>query len=355
MGAGAALFAAAAHAGFRARGLVWVLFALVAVDMLAVDRRITHPERDLKRVARDTGGAPVLVDAPRLLQSGEQHLASTRPDPDMVRLAERLGHERAWPLGRDGTTNAGMIAGVRSLGGYHAAKLSAYEKIRARLYDPKQPAGRIAGWLAGAQLVLDGPLPESAFPQVAALGLDLETTPEIAGTRVFYRNRAALPRARLVADWAPAEGGLEDFLDRLQAGREPVASRVLLDAAPDPAPVAAAAPLPAVTYLVDGMNEVVLRAAPPTPAILVLADMWMPGWSVEVDGETAPLLRADHVLRAVALPAGEHTVRFAYRDPALKQGLTVAAAGFLLIVSLLVFGAGFARPRRGDPGTEERA
>ena len=364
VGAGAALFAAARYAGFRTRGFVWILLILTAVDTLAVDRRITHPERHLKQIVRNQNGAPVLVDAPRLLAPGERHLESVRPEPWTVALADRLDHERIWPLGQDASTNAGMIAGVRSLGGYHPAKLAAYETIRERLY-PRAlregtiadlvPPSRIAGWLAASHLTFDSFLPESLIPRLQVLGVDIDPEPFVVGSRVAYRNRAALPRARLVPDWAPAEGDLDGFLDRLQAGREPVGERVLLHAAPDPRPVAAAAPLPEVTYLVDGLNEVVLRAAPPTPAILVLADMWTPGWSVEVDGEPAPLLRADHVLRAVALPAGEHMVRFVYRDPALERGLTVAAVGILLIVLLLVFGTDFVRPRRGSPGTEERA
>ncbi|MBU1675717.1 YfhO family protein, partial [bacterium] len=344
LAAGAALLAALRHAAFRARWLVWVLLVLATVDMLAVDRRITHPERSLKQVARDANGTPVLVDSPRMLEPGARHLENTRPDADMLELAALLGHERAWPLGRDAGTNDGMIAGVRSLGGYHPAKLEAYEKIRNRLYDPAQPAGRIANWLAGSYLTFDRRLPDALFPRLQELGVDLDRTPIFAGSRVFYRNRSALPRARLVSAWAPVAGGLDDFLDGMQAGREPAGGRVLLDAAPDPMPVAASAPLPEVAYLADGMNGITLRVAPLSSAILVLADMWMPGWTVTVDDKPARLLRADHVLRAVALAAGEHTVNFAYGDPALKQGLTVAAAGFLLILSLLVFGAGFARP-----------
>ena len=346
--AGAAGLAALRHEGFRTRGLVWILLALLVADMFAVDRRITHPERSLKQVFRNTAGAMSMADAPGMLEPGTRHRESIRPDADMLVLADRLGHERAWPLGRDSGKSDGMIAGVRSLGGYHPAKLAAYERIRSLLYDPARPAGRIANWLAADHLVFDRRLPDALIPRLEELGLALDKAPIVAGSRVFYRNRNALPRARLVSSWAPVTGDLDAFLTGLEAGEEPVAERVLLDAPPDPLPIAASGRPPAVEFLADGMNEVVLRAAPSAPAILVLADMWMPGWSVRVDGEAATLLKADHVLRAVALPAGEHTVTFTYRDPALKLGLTVAAVGLLLIVSLLVFGAGFARrPRDG--------
>ncbi len=346
--AAAALFALG-RVSFRKRGLVWVLLAVTVIDLLAVNGRITHPERSLKRIARNASGVTVLVDSPRMLQGGESHAEAIRPDSDMVQLAAMLGHDRAWPLGQDAGLNSGMIAGVRSLGGYHPAKLFAFDTIRNRLYDPKHPAGRVANWLAGAVLVFDGRLPDTIFPRLAELGVDLDRTPVIAGSRVYYRNRSALPRARLVADWALAEGDLATFLDSVQAGREPVALRVRLDAAPNPQPAPAVAPLPAVTFIEDGMNEIVLNAAPPTPAILVLADMWMPGWTVTINGESAPLLKADHALRAVALSAGNHEVRFVYSDPAMKQGLTVTAAGGLLILLSLIFGVGFVVPRRGAP------
>ncbi len=345
--AAAALFALG-RAGFRSRGLVWVLLILAVIDLSAVDKRITHPETALKQVARTSAGTTVLIDSPRLVQPGDRHADAIRPDPDMVQLATLLEHERAWPLGRDAGESAGMIAGVRSLGGYHAAKLAAYETIRGLLYDRKQPAGRIANWLGGAIVVFDGRLPDSVFAGFSELGVDLDRAPIIAGSRVFYRNRSALPRARLVANWTLSPGDLPSFLEGVRTGREPIADQVRLDAAPVPAPVPAADPLPAVTFVVDGLNEIVLRASPPTPAILVLADMWMPGWTVSIDGEPAPLLVADHTLRAVALPAGEHEVRFAYGDPALKQGLTVTAAGGLLILLALIFGAGFVEPRRRE-------
>jgi len=345
--AAAALFALG-RASFRTRGLVWVLLILTVIDLRAVDRRISHPETALKQVARTTAGATVLVDSPRMLQSGDRHADAMRPDPDMTQLTALLDHERAWPLGRDAGMNAGMIAGVRSLGGYHPAKLAAYETIRGLLYDRTQPAGRIANWLGGAVLVFDGRLPDSVFDGFSELGVELDRTPIIAGSRVFYRNRSALLRARLVTDWTMAQGDLMSFLEGVRTGHEPIADRVRLDAMPVPVPVPSTDPLPAVSFMVDGLNEVVLRASPPTPAILVLADMWMPGWTVSVDGEPAPLLVADHTLRAVALPAGEHEVRFAYGDPALKQGLTVTAAGGLLILLSLVFGAGFVEPRRRE-------
>ena len=58
---------------------------------------------------------------------------------------------------------------------------------------------------------------------------------------------------------------------------------------------------------------------------LVLNDVWHPWWRVEVDGVSAPLLRANVIFRAVALPAGARQVRF-YFDPAAGMQSTLRDA-----------------------------
>ena len=44
-------------------------------------------------------------------------------------VAAAVGHDRVWPLGAQGSANTWMADGVRSLGGYHPAKLAQYEQI----------------------------------------------------------------------------------------------------------------------------------------------------------------------------------------------------------------------------------
>lgn len=334
--AGALLFAAR-NAAFRARGLAWVLLALVAVDLLGVDRLIVRPESGLLAVGRGADGQARLVAAPQL-QVEPARARDAGPAPGAAELAAAAGHDRVWPLGEHQQRNTWMADGVRSLGGYHAAKLAGYEAIRKRLYgDP--PAGRLANWLAARLIVLDGQLPPDQLPLLAELGCEVEPQPFPAGDVWVYRNRSALPRARLLATWQPAPpagaGGLGSFLDRIQSGQVDVARVVHLDRAPQPAPAPAAGPLPVPQFVEDGLDRVVLRTSAATPAVLVLADMNAPGWTVRIDGAPAELLTADLVLRAVALPAGEHTVEFSYRDGSYRRGLLLTVAGAVLTLGLV--------------------
>ncbi|MDQ3699728.1 MAG: YfhO family protein, partial [Chloroflexota bacterium] len=58
--------------------------------------------------------------------------------------------------------------------------------------------------------------------------------------------------------------------------------------------------------------------------------------TVRVDGQPAPLLRADVLFRAVPLPAGDHTVEFRYRSLPLERGLIIAAITACLTMGLAV-------------------
>ncbi len=98
-------------------------------------------------------------------------------------------------------------------------------------------------------------------------------------------------------------------------------------------------------------ERVVARTRSDMVSVLVLTDAWFPGWSVTVDGKDASMLRVDHALRGVVLPAGEHTVEFRFRPRALTAGAGVTGVSLLFLVAwALVSGRrrGAARPGRID-------
>ena len=319
-----------------------------------MDRLIVHPDAGLQEVARGADGRAGWCRRPPRATAPDGQGQALPPGPAADELRRLVGHDRVWPLGVHGQRNTWMADGMRSLGGYHPAKLAKYEQIRRRLYGDA-PAGRLANWLGATVVAYDQPFAAGDLDYLAGQGVRLAPQPLHAGRPAFYRNESALPRARLVAAWRPQSalprgGDLPAFLDAVQAGTIAVADTVTLDRPPEPAP--AAGPLPVPTFTRDTFNEVVLETAAPGPAVLLLADMNAPGWQVEVDGSRRPLLTADLVLRAVALEAGPHTVRFFYRDPSVRAGLTLSLLGLALVAALLTLSFR-RRPLPTPPGADD--
>ena len=84
-------------------------------------------------------------------------------------------------------------------------------------------------------------------------------------------------------------------------------------------------------------NRVVVHIAEGTrPGVLVLADMWYPGWEATVDGNPAPVLAVDGVFRGVEVGQGAREVVFKYCPASFRIGVVVSLAGLALLLLLAV-------------------
>jgi len=86
-------------------------------------------------------------------------------------------------------------------------------------------------------------------------------------------------------------------------------------------------------------ESITIRTSSPDAGILDLALVNYPGWSASIDGQAAPLLRANIAFSAVAVPSGDHTVQltFAPRSFAIGGLVTAAAVVVLIVGGLLAF------------------
>jgi hypothetical protein len=79
-------------------------------------------------------------------------------------------------------------------------------------------------------------------------------------------------------------------------------------------------------------SRLTIAAHMETPGLLVLTDRWDKGWQAFVDGKPTPILRVDHALRGVILPAGSARVEFRYAPASFAWGLRLSGlAGLILL------------------------
>ena len=79
-------------------------------------------------------------------------------------------------------------------------------------------------------------------------------------------------------------------------------------------------------------NRVEIATESDTPALLVLADNFYPGWRAEIDGHASAILRVNYNQRGVALSGGRHRVLFSYQPQPVLLGLLVSGMSLLLLL-----------------------
>ena len=72
--------------------------------------------------------------------------------------------------------------------------------------------------------------------------------------------------------------------------------------------------------------------------LVILADLYYPGWRLRIDGVDAPIYRANRLMRGAAVRAGRHHLVYTYEPRSFRNGLAISVAGLAVMLAL---GVGF--------------
>jgi hypothetical protein len=84
-------------------------------------------------------------------------------------------------------------------------------------------------------------------------------------------------------------------------------------------------------------NTISLETNAASVGILVLSEVYFPGWRAWVDDREVDILRADFLYRAVELPAGAHRVLFRYDPGSFKLGLGLFGATITALIAAWIW------------------
>lgn len=225
--------------------------------------------------------------------------------------------------------NYGIVYEVEDIGGASPLRLQWYDELVSAL-----PEERV--WeLLNVKYVITGR--RSLLP-VSEI---LYEEPSGEGTTYLHRLEDYLPRAWVVHG-AEAPQGREALELLTDPDFDPL-GMVILEKEPElPLPGAMGGAESSVTILEREPSRIVLEAECSDNGILVLSEVYYPGWRALVDGQETKIHRANHALRALELEAGSHRVELVYAPLSFKIGLVVSAGTLIAIAGM----AALSRMRR---------
>ena len=299
----------------RAGRLPRATLAWLAVGLVFVDLASLGAHTDIGREAPTAG-----FDHPRIVE----FLAS---DPDLFRIDSRTDVWGNWQ------PNLALLAGLYDVSGVDNPLMVADV---ARYYEGMGDRSSALYDFLGVRYVLgskDVVLDEAKFTLV------FDQDPEVN----VYRNGAALPRAFVVFRTVQADSHEEAWARIHEADFDP-ATTVVLEGGRSLAGLDAGQ---GVVRVVDYESDRwVLEVESPAAGYVVLSDPHYPGWQATVDGEKAPIVRANYAFRAVQVGPGTHRVEMVYRPTSWSVGLGITLVTVLVL--LVMGGMALHRRRRGS-------
>jgi hypothetical protein len=224
--------------------------------------------------------------------------------------------------------NLAMVRGWEAINGYNPLRIGWYDRLVSpgeenwnasqRQFPPSfgNYDSTLARALGLTYLVMGQPLDQ--LP-----GLKTPPAAELlrSGPRVWiYRLTGATPRA-VIYRWTKQDAA--QAMQNRAADLSTVDASAAYDGLISMPPLDDAA---AVTIESSRPGRVELVTTSTTGGLLVLHDLYYPGWIAEVDGRPAEMLRAALLFRAVVVPGGRHRVSFRFHPFALSN-LGAAAFG----------------------------
>ncbi len=297
-----------------AKYLIWGLGLLILIDLWSVDKRYLNSDH---------------FTSSRKLKN---EFALT-PSDKAINAMEKDG-ERVFTIFRDPFKDANTSYHHQSIGGYHGAKLRRYQDLidRYMMNDWQTLIGVLQK--QGSETELQQELAD--MPVINMLNTRFVVYNPNANPIINYNN---LGNAWFVKEVYPVDAP-DGAIDALKY--VPLAENAIIN-------VSEFKDLE--SYKVDSVagsiklsayepNHLTYDYSIPQDQLAVFSEIYYPkGWNAYIDDKKVDIKRANYILRALMLPAGEHKVEFKFEPTSYKTGQMIALISSILIIWLIVVGA----------------
>jgi membrane protein YfhO len=277
---------------------VAALCILVLVDLVGVDRRYVD-EEDFVQAK--------LVEEPFQKNGAD------------MQILEDDGHYRVYDAAANAFNSGRASYYHNALGGYHAAK-----------------PGRM-------QDLFEFYISQGNIGILNMMNVRYIITQTKNGGPVAQRNPYANGDAWFVENVLPAENANEEIqlLDSLDTKKTAVINKEFLSKIPSQKIERdSTATIELFSYQ---PNHLVYEASTKSPQLAVFSEVYYPkGWSAYINGKPAEYFRANYVLRAMVIPAGNNKIEFKFEPKVIQTGSTISLVSSIIFLLILLSGLYFA-------------
>ncbi len=288
-----------------------LLAVFVFIDLILVDIKYLNKENYQDPVENESAFALTPVD--------QQIKADT-------------GYYRVFNIGGDAYQENITSYHYNSIGGYHPAKLRIYQDIISNRLSKEQNA--IIQLLQSGKDSLGG----LNTPTLNMLNAKYFIYKERGATKAQWRNENALGHAWFVSNIqfvkdADAEMAALNTID-------PKTTAVVNESFK---PAIAFTPQPdssASIQLVKNDNDLITYTSnSATNQFALFSEVYYAaGWKAFIDGKETPIVKANYILRGLAIPAGKHSIEFKFEPSGYYKGKKITSVASILLLLIVAGG-----------------
>ncbi|ACU07170.1 hypothetical protein FIC_00715 [Flavobacteriaceae bacterium 3519-10] len=314
------------------QNVVIVVIGLVSLfDLWSVNKRYLNNENFIDKTFTEN---PFQTETSELLMqkvgdnsSLQALLAGANVNKVLETIAEKdQTHYRVYNqvLGTFSETNTSYFK--PSVGGYHAVKLRRYDDLINEYFGKMDTAKvpRILNMLNTKYMIFG----DTAEPQVVP-------NPQANGNAWFVSDvkfvKSANEEIKLIGELDTKKIAVVADADKAYFNGKTIA--------PD-----AAAVLNLTKYQA---NELEFKSQSKTPQLAVFSEIYYPkGWKIFIDEKEVPYIKANYLLRAVHVPAGNHMVKMIFEPEVIQTGKIISMIAFGIFIILSGLGIFFLYRKR---------
>ena len=282
----------------KSNAMFAILAVLVVADMYPIDKRYLNNDNFVEKKRANNPFTMTAIDK-QILQDNSLNY-------------------RVLDLTKNTFNDASTSYFHKSIGGYHGAKLRRYQDI-------------INHYLGGSKVGSD-----SFWNVLNMLNTKYVIHSQGKGEPRIMRNTKAFGNAWIVSDikWVATPNEEIAAIENTNLKTTAIVNEEFKDVISNFSPSSASGTIKLDTYK---PNELVYSFNSNKDELVVFSEIWTSkGWTMWIDGEKSPLIRADYILRAAVIPAGNHEIMMRYEPKIWRVGNTVQFLSSLILILGLI-------------------